>query len=129
MKAILKNDSPEEFNLCIAKQIKILRLKRGYSLAEFAKILSVSFQQIQKYESGLNSLSLQKVYILSKTLNVPISYFFPDSNNTKLYHHNENKIRDNELLETVKSYAKIKHCKIRNQILQLMKSLDDKNLH
>lgn len=130
MKAILKNDSLENFNLCIAKKIKILRLKKGYSLIDFAKILGVSFQQIQKYENGSNALSLQKVYALSRAFNVPTSYFFPDDHyNLQPIHHNENRIGDNELLETVKSYSKIKHCKIRNQILQLMKSLDDKILN
>lgn len=88
----------------------------------FAKILGVSFQQIQKYENGSNALS--------KALNVPTNYFFPDDQHgLQTIYHNENRIGDNELLETVKSYSKIKHCKIRNQILQLMKSLDNKILN
>jgi len=56
-----------------------LRLKRGMdgvSQVQLGKELGVSFQQIQKYESGQNRLAASKLYFLAKRFKVTTDYFF-----------------------------------------------------
>ena len=59
-------------------QLKKMRLMRGYTQTRVAKAISVTFQQIQKYEKGTNGVSSIRLLQLSNYLKVPISYFFED---------------------------------------------------
>jgi transcriptional regulator with XRE-family HTH domain len=52
------------------------RLALNVSQAELAKTLGVSFQQIQKYEKGLNRVSAARLFDICKALNVSLSSMF-----------------------------------------------------
>jgi transcriptional regulator with XRE-family HTH domain len=68
--------SPDEIDKVIARNLKHYRKQQGISQSELAKVLDVSFQQIQKYESAKNRVSASALYFLSKSLGVPICCFF-----------------------------------------------------
>jgi transcriptional regulator with XRE-family HTH domain len=56
-----------------------MRLRRkglGRSQARLGMALGVSFQQIQKYERGVNQLSAAKLWALARALDAPVAYFF-----------------------------------------------------
>ena len=59
-------------------QLKKMRLMRGYTQTKVDKAISVTFQQIQKYEKGTNGVSSIRLLQLSNYLKVPINYFFED---------------------------------------------------
>ena len=52
------------------------RLALNMSQADLGKELGVTFQQIQKYESGRNRISAARLYDVCKTLNVSLSSMF-----------------------------------------------------
>jgi len=52
------------------------RMKLGMSQTELGAALGVTFQQIQKYERGVNRVSAGTLQKLAATLRVPIAYFF-----------------------------------------------------
>ena len=52
------------------------RLALNMSQADLGKKLGVTFQQIQKYESGRNRISAARLYVVCKTLNVSLSSMF-----------------------------------------------------
>jgi transcriptional regulator with XRE-family HTH domain len=56
----------------IAAQIRAHRIALGLSQADLARTLGVSFQQIQKYESGTNRVSASRLFDICKTLKVPL---------------------------------------------------------
>ena len=56
----------------VRTQRNILKLTQ----TELGNMLSVSFQQVQKYENGTNRISVGKLYQIAKALNVPLSFFF-----------------------------------------------------
>jgi len=60
----------------IGKKLKLRRVNLGLSQAELGKLLNITFQQIQKYEKGVNRVSGGKIYELSKVLKVPVGYFY-----------------------------------------------------
>jgi transcriptional regulator with XRE-family HTH domain len=59
----------------IAGRIRTARLSRGYSQQKVAKGLGLTFQQVQKYESGTNRVSIGTLHAIGKILGVPMSYF------------------------------------------------------
>ena len=46
------------------------------SQERLAEILDVSYQQIQRYESGRNRLSVESIQVIAHSLGVPITFFF-----------------------------------------------------
>lgn len=50
----------------------------GFSQQQLAAELGLTFQQVQKYERGLNRISASKLWMTSKFLQVHVSYFFAD---------------------------------------------------
>ncbi len=60
----------------VGKKIREARLVRGLTQSGVAKLLGLSFQQLQKYETGYNRVSASKMFELSQMLEVPPAYFF-----------------------------------------------------
>jgi transcriptional regulator with XRE-family HTH domain len=64
------------FNLHIGKKLKFKRLQLGLTQTKVALSIQVTFQQIQKYEKGVNGVSSEKLLDLANYLKVPITYFY-----------------------------------------------------
>lgn len=60
----------------IGKRVKDVRILNGFSQQELGNELGLTFQQVQKYESGKNRISSSKLFCISQTFDVPITYFF-----------------------------------------------------
>lgn len=59
----------------IGSRIRKVRMALEMSQMKLAEMVGVSFQQIQKYESGANKVSIERLRKISDVLNVPIGYF------------------------------------------------------
>ena len=68
----------ENFNKHLGSKLKLRRLALGLTQTKVAKAISVTFQQIQKYEKGTNGVSSIRLLQLSNYLKIPINYFFED---------------------------------------------------
>ncbi|EJF84977.1 helix-turn-helix domain-containing protein [Bartonella rattimassiliensis] len=78
-------------DLFIGKKIGFKRKTLQMSQKKLGQHLGVSFQQIQKYQKGLNRLSAGRLKEISEILNVPVSFFYTDiikKKNTP-YHYDE----------------------------------------
>jgi transcriptional regulator with XRE-family HTH domain len=60
----------------IGEKVKFRRQDVGMSQERLAEILGVSYQQVQRYESGRNKISVERVQEIAQALSVPVSYFF-----------------------------------------------------
>ena len=67
---------PHFIDVNVGRQMRAQRALLGLSQAGLAEKLDITFQQLQKYESGANRTSASRLWRVSKTLDVPISYFF-----------------------------------------------------
>ena len=67
----------EQIDRCISMRLRQRRLLLGVTQSVVARALGVSFQQIQKYETGANRVSSSRLYELSLILDAPIAYFYP----------------------------------------------------
>ena len=68
----------ENFNKHLGSKLKLRRLALGLTQTKVAKAITVTFQQIQKYEKGTNGVSSIRLLQLSNYLKIPINYFFED---------------------------------------------------
>ncbi len=60
----------------VGGRVKAGRTLIGMSQEELEKHIGVTFQQIQKYENGMNRISASKLWVISLVLGRPISWFF-----------------------------------------------------
>ncbi|MDR3285435.1 MAG: helix-turn-helix domain-containing protein [Holosporales bacterium] len=60
----------------IGCKIKETRKKAGITLEQVSRILGITYQQLQKYESGNTCVPVEKLYDISVIFNIPIQYFF-----------------------------------------------------
>lgn len=67
---------PDDLDIRIASRLKQARLYRGFTQADLASYIGVSFQQIQKYENGQNRISASTLGHCADYLNVPIEHFY-----------------------------------------------------
>ena len=81
----------ENYNKHLGNMLKMRRLALGLTQTKVAKAINVTFQQIQKYEKGINGVSSIRLLQLSNYLKVPINYFF---DNYEEYLNNTNKISE-----------------------------------
>lgn len=67
---------PHPVDIHVGKRIKEIRTVRGLTQSNVADHLSISFQQLQKYETGANRVSASRMFELSKLLNITPAFFF-----------------------------------------------------
>ncbi|WP_142416015.1 helix-turn-helix domain-containing protein [Bartonella massiliensis] len=78
-------------DLCVGKKIRLRRKMLKMSQTTLGNALGISFQQIQKYENGLNRVSAGRLMEIADILKVPISFFYADiiKKQQPPYHHDE----------------------------------------
>lgn len=60
----------------IGKRLRARRLEIGMAQEELAELLGITFQQIQKYERGVNRIAASRLYEIAEAIDVEITYFF-----------------------------------------------------
>jgi transcriptional regulator with XRE-family HTH domain len=71
-----RGQKPHPVDVHVGRQLRTQRVLLGLSQAALAKKFDISFQQLQKYETGTNRISVSRLWQASRILDVPISYFF-----------------------------------------------------
>jgi transcriptional regulator with XRE-family HTH domain len=61
----------------VGKKLKEKRKQFGLTQTDLSKQVGISFQQIQKYETGQNRISASMLFKMSNILEVSLEYFFP----------------------------------------------------
>ena len=74
----MNQDNTSSIDLYVARKIRYYRQRADLTLNQLAVLLEdISFQQLQKYESGANRVSSSRLFHIAGILSVPISNFFP----------------------------------------------------
>jgi len=60
----------------VGQRIRRRRWMVGMTQQQLGESVGIKFQQIQKYETGLNRVSASRLYEISKALEVPVAFFF-----------------------------------------------------
>ena len=75
-----KANGPHPIDVHVGNRIKARRNVMGLSQQDLGEALELTYQQVQKYENGMNRVVSSRLYMLSKILKVTISYFFEGLN-------------------------------------------------
>ena len=67
---------PNPIDVHVGRRVRIRRVLCGMSQTALATELGLTFQQLQKYESGANRISASRLWQISQTLDVPVAWFF-----------------------------------------------------
>lgn len=70
--------NPHPMDVHVGSRIRLRRTLLGMSQERFGAKLGLTFQQIQKYETGKNRVSASRLWMISRVLDVPVSFFFDD---------------------------------------------------
>ena len=116
----------------------------GMSQERLGEALGLTFQQVQKYERGVNRVGASRLFDLSRVLDVPISFFFDDMPEPLAGLHGggysssrvaggfaENQdgfgtdemLNRRETLELVRAYYRINEPSVRKRVFDLIKSM------
>lgn len=68
----------DPIDIHVGQRVRVRRMLLGMSQEKLGNYLGLTFQQIQKYESGANRIGSSRLYKLSIMLDVHISYFFQE---------------------------------------------------
>ena len=130
---------PNPIDIHVGERLRLRRSMLGMSQRVLADALGITFQQIQKYESGNNRMSASRLYDISCILNVPMQFFFDDMPESIMrqsprlraglpqpqddYHQATDPLLRKETLEFVRAFYRIQSSSIRSHILGLCTSM------
>jgi transcriptional regulator with XRE-family HTH domain len=97
----------------VGQRIRQRRWMSGMTQQQLAEKVGIKFQQIQKYETGMNRVSASRLFDVAQALDVPISFFFEGLGGTSSAAPQTTDgglgdlLSDKEALELVRSYYAI----------------------
>jgi transcriptional regulator with XRE-family HTH domain len=71
-------DCPTEDDKRIGARLRFWRRIVNTNGKQLAKKLNITYQQLQKYEKGINRVSASRLHRIARELQVPIDYFYQD---------------------------------------------------
>ncbi|MGI1662703.1 helix-turn-helix domain-containing protein [Palleronia sp. KMU-117] len=110
----------------VGKRVRHRRWMVGMTQQQLAERVGIKFQQIQKYETGMNRISASRLWDIAAALDAPISFFFEGLSDvadsaTPLP---GDILADKEALELVRSYYAIPETQ-RRRLFELARVLSD----
>ena len=113
----------------VGKRVRHRRWMVGMTQQQLAEHVGIKFQQIQKYETGMNRVSASRLWDIAETLSVPVSFFFEgietETSGTSSDRHLPSDIlADKEALELVRFYYAIPETQ-RRRLFELARVLSD----
>lgn len=117
----------------VGSRLRMRRTLLGLSQQKLGEKLSLTFQQIQKYERGANRIGASRLFELSRILDVKPSFFFdemPTGSSSQVagveeppneFEHEF--LGKRETLELVRAYYKIDNLEVRKRVFDVIKAL------
>ena len=79
----MKQRSAGKPDIELGKRIRLRRVEQKISQAELGDKLGVSFQQVQKYEKGVNRVGAARLQQIATALDVPVTFFYDGDNKSR----------------------------------------------
>jgi transcriptional regulator with XRE-family HTH domain len=132
---------PRPIDIHVGSRIRLRRTLLGMSQERLGDALGLTFQQVQKYERGLNRVGASRLFDLARVLDVPISFFFDDlpdalaapshlTPNRRFtgFAESQDPFGDDtmtrrETVELVRAYYRISDGSLRKRVLDLIKTM------
>ena len=114
----------------VGNRVRIRRMLIGMSQEKLGDLLGLTFQQVQKYEKGVNRIGAGRLFEIARILGVPIDFFYDGvassaENLASATPPVMEFVSSGEGLQLSLAFMKIKDPKVRKRVLDLVKSLAD----
>lgn len=129
-----EDGEPNPTDIHVGRRMRLRRMLLGMSQEKLATAVGLTFQQVQKYERGVNRVGASRLYDLGKALSVPVAYFFEDMGGSEepwmvtglaedQADYNSGSVVKREGLDLLRTYNSITDPDVRRQVIQLVKSI------
>jgi transcriptional regulator with XRE-family HTH domain len=120
-----KSRKNNDIDAAVGARVKNLRLRRRLSQGELGRQLGVTFQQIQKYESGANRVSAGRLAQLAKFFGMPVAALFSESDDPKSVSRNRSagRVADDKVTRLVKAFHAMKDSDLKRALLRLVEEM------
>lgn len=124
---------PNPTDVYVGSRVRLRRKMLGLSQEKLGEKLGITFQQIQKYEKGTNRVGASRLQAMAGALDVPVSFFFPDSSPSVegmgMQEEGAAFMMDfmstSEGLELSRDFLRIRSPKLRRRLVELVRALAD----
>lgn len=111
-----------EVDHTVGNRIALLRSASGLSQTMLAHALGISFQQVQKYETGKNRIGAGRLRAIADRLGVPVSVFFAeDLDEMGIGIDNLATLQESGALALLQAYEAIPDAETRREVIDLVK--------
>ncbi len=127
-----KSRGTNEFDSHVGRRLRAARTLAGMSQTRLGQAVGLTFQQIQKYEKGVNRIGASRLQQFAALLNVPPSYFFegqqtdqPTPSQAAVDEIDPNLIgavSQRQAMELVRNFSRIDSKSLRRHIFDLVKA-------
>ncbi len=122
---------PHPVDIHVGRRMRQQREMRGLTQVDLARQLGLSFQQVQKYETGANRISSSRLWQVCDVLDVTPGYFFEGLEGKKQRGRRPGGIAEEsqdgrsarQVLVLNKAFKQVDDTRVRRQVVQLVKSL------
>jgi transcriptional regulator with XRE-family HTH domain len=113
----------------VGQRVRSRRLELGMSQERLAELLGVTFQQVQKYEKGVNRIAVSRLFDIANALEMPAGRFFEGLNARGVAENRQDYVDDAlatpEGSQLMALFASIKSQKLRRKVVELVRTLTD----
>jgi transcriptional regulator with XRE-family HTH domain len=118
----MKQRSAGKPDIEMGKKIRLRRVEQRISQSDLGEKLGVSFQQVQKYEKGVNRVGAARLQQIATALDVPVTFFYDSDNKTReveslLFLDSAFSLR------LLRAYSRIKSQTVQRQMVSLMEAI------
>lgn len=126
--------SPNPIDKHVGARVRMRRMMIGMSQERLGDSLGITFQQVQKYEKGTNRIGASRLQQISKTLGVPVAFFFEGAPNLDEPEgmtegasppYVAEFLSTSEGLALTRAFTKIRDGRVRRRIVELVETLAD----
>lgn len=130
----MANKKSNPIDAHVGSRVRLRRMLVGLSQEKLGDQMQLTFQQIQKYEKGVNRVGASRLFHLSQILEVPVQFFFEGApsadgstesgfaeSNTEAFLYEFLNTRDG--LELNRAFVKITDAQVRRSVVDLVRSL------
>ncbi|MCP1334828.1 helix-turn-helix domain-containing protein [Futiania mangrovi] len=110
----------------VGQRLRHRRWLAGMTQQQLGDAVGIKFQQIQKYETGMNRISASRLWDLAQALDVPVSFFFEglDLEAAEAEGADKDVLKDKETMELLRAYYAIPDDQ-RRKLFDLAKAIGE----
>lgn len=130
----MNKKTPHPVDVHVGGRVRLRRMLLGMSQDKLGEALGLTFQQVQKYEKGVNRIGASRVFEISRILSVPIQFFYDDFDGKLGQSYGFADVADQSFMKLLHSPEGVQLCrhfsditdpKVRKRVLDLVKTLAD----